>query len=73
MRLFDSVKCRLKRRKQGSDECGKLVDEVKQPSAFLKVKPGDKLDNGRYEVKSQLGAGRYSSVWLAIDSKLVYT
>ncbi|KAB8360580.1 hypothetical protein FH972_024320 [Carpinus fangiana] len=43
------------------------VDEEKvpeyDPTQFFPVKPGDKVDKGRYEVLLKLGWGRTSTVW----------
>lgn len=36
---------------------------------LLHLKPGDSLCDGRYTIKGKLGAGRYSSVWLAHDAR----
>lgn len=38
-----------------------------KPGGYARVKEGDKLNRGRYEVVKKLGVGHFSVVWLAWD------
>jgi hypothetical protein len=63
--------CDQDKAEESTPNTGESKAQDSATKGFLDIHPGDSFSNGRYTVKSQLGSGRYSSVWLAADKESV--
>lgn len=67
MGFLSFTRTREKRAKMNDNAAQQNRTQTDAPEGSYPARVGDSFCDGRYQVKSHLGSGRYSSVWLIED------